>query len=947
MHDNQHDNQKPVPALPISTYRFQFHAQFTFRHALELTDYLARLGVTHVYASPILKARPGSTHGYDIVDHNELNPELGTAEDFDAWVNAVRARGMGLILDIVPNHMGVGGKDNAWWLETLEWGELSPKARFFDIDFKTTRRGLRGKVMIPVLGDQYGKVLERGELKLAFDAESGTFSVWYHDHRFPIDPRDYPRIFQGLGGEHRSWPQAHRELLERFVALGAQEDEVYETGQALKPQLALAAQRDGALAQALSAAAERMNGTPGDLDSWLTLHELLEAQSYRPSHYRAAADEINYRRFFNINDLAGIRVELPELFDETHRLVLQWVREGKVQGLRVDHIDGLFDPETYCKRLAAGMGDKAAPSYIVVEKILAPHERLPTSWPISGTTGYDTLNVINGVFVDSSRERAHDRLYRQFTRRTKSFDEVLHDSKTLIMREALASEMNVLANELHRLSSAHLLSRDFTLRSIRVGLEEVFAQMPVYRTYVTEAGTSEQDRRYLEWAIGKARKASTSPDTGVFDFLEAALTGKLAEGVTYEARKVFRVAMRAQQVSGPVMAKGMEDTAFYRYHRLISLNEVGGDPRRFGISLATFHRANTERLEHWPYDMLAGSTHDTKRGEDARARINVLSELPREWAHQVITWRRVNRSRRIDVEGAEPMPAPPDEYLFYQSVVGAWPLDLRADDEAAMQAFAERVAQFMQKALREGKERSSWDNPNLEYERALEQFVLEALRPSSTNPFPEQVAQWVEHIGRFGAINSLSQTLLRLTIPGLPDTYRGCELWDNSLVDPDNRRPIDYAVRRELLELAERLEQAIAVPERRAEAMGELERGWKDGREKLYLLRSVLGFRRQNPRVFQVGSYVPLTATGSLAEHVCAFARETDGERVVTIVPRLLAAAARSAKSGPRIDWADTRIPLPPGKYRSLLTGNVFAADGDVSVEQVLADFPVAFLVAD
>jgi (1->4)-alpha-D-glucan 1-alpha-D-glucosylmutase len=945
-----HEHAATISALPISTYRLQFHAQFTLRHALELTDYLARLGVTHVYASPILKARPGSTHGYDIVDHNQLNPELGTLEDFDAWVQALRAHGMGLILDIVPNHMGVGGKDNAWWLDTLEWGELSPRARFFDIDFKTTGRGLRGKVMIPVLGDQYGKVLQNGEMTLAFDAASGSFSVWYHDHRFPIDPRDYARIF-GAGAAER-WPSAHRQLLERFVALQKQEADVYEAGQACKLDLAAAAQEDPRLSEWLGAAAQALNGTAGDLDSWLPLHELLEDQSFRPTSWRAAADEINYRRFFNINDLAGVRVELPDLFEETHRLVLQWVREGKVQGLRIDHIDGLFDPETYCKRLAAGMGDRPSgnagqPSYIVVEKILAPHERLPTSWPISGTTGYDTLNVINGIFVDSSRERAHDRIYRQFTGRSKGFEEVLHDSKTLIMREALASEMNVLASELHRLSSAHLLSRDFTLRSIRVGLEEVFAQMPVYRTYVTQDGVSEQDRRFLDWAIRKARKMSTSPDTGVFDFLEAALTGTLAQDSKYDARRILRVTMRAQQVSGPVMAKGMEDTSFYRYHRLISLNEVGGEPRRFGISLATFHRANIERLEHWPYDMLAGSTHDTKRGEDARARINVLSELPREWARQVSTWTRVNRSRRTELEGAEPMPAPPDEYLFYQSLVGAWPLDLRADDEAAMSSFADRVAQFMQKALREGKERSSWDNPNLDYERALEQFVREALRPSSTNPFPEQVAQWVARIGRFGAINSLSQTLLRLTIPGVPDTYRGCELWDNSLVDPDNRRPVDYAVRRDLLALAERVEQALALPERRAEALAELARGWKDGREKLYLIRTVLGFRRQHPQVFQAGSYLPLTASGGRADNLCAFARQTDSERVVVVVPRLIAAAERAYdRPRPGIDWADTRLSLPPGKYENLLTGSRLDATGDVPVAGLLSEFPVAVLVS-
>jgi (1->4)-alpha-D-glucan 1-alpha-D-glucosylmutase len=502
--------------------------------------------------------------------------------------------------------------------------------------------------------------------------------------------------------------------------------------------------------------------------------------------------------------------------------------------------------------------------------------------------------------------------------------------------------MNVLANELHRISSEDLLSRDFTLRSIRAAIEEVFAQMPVYRTYITAQGSSEQDRRYIDWAIGKARKASSAADTSVFDFLQAVLTGTLATDRRREAERVMLVAMRAQQVSGPVMAKGMEDTAFYRFHRLISLNEVGGDPRRFGVPLATFHRTNAERLEHWPSDMLAGSTHDTKRGEDARARLNVLSELPMEWARQVRLWMRMNRSRRTEVEGAEPMPNGCDEYLYYQALVGAWPFDLPVHDEAAMQSFAERVAAFMLKALREGKESSSWDNPNLEYEQAVGQFVHDTLKPAATNPFPEHVARWIERIGRLGAINSLGQTLLRLTVPGVPDTYRGSELWDLSLVDPDNRRPVAYGVRRRLLDVTERIAGALDDPERRRAALAELSQGWKDGREKLHVLRSVLGFRREHPELFRAGSYSPLSASGASAEHVCAFMRSAGEKRAIAVVPRLLVKLWRPERG---VDWGDTALELPAGRYRSLLTGEHFDAGvAPLLLSRLLAELPVALL---
>ncbi len=914
--------------IPHATYRLQFHKEFTFRDAAAIVDYLADLGISHVYASPILAARPGSTHGYDIVDHNRLNPELGTQADFDALIARMHARGLGLVLDIVPNHMGVGGKDNAWWLDMLEWGEDSPYAGYFDVDWKTERLGMKGKVLLPVLGDQYGKVLAGGEIKLAFDADEGRFSAWYYSHRLPIDPRVYGRIFAWMATART---ESLAELTQAFAQLKRSKPaEAYAEAAALKQRLAKLAASDPKAAQLLGEAAEHFNGNAGDLASWMPLHELLQQQSYRPAYWRVAADEINYRRFFNIDDLAGVRVEQRELFEESHRLIFRMVEDGQVQGLRVDHIDGLNNPREYCDRVQARAGRPGRPAYVVVEKIIAPHERLPADWPIAGTSGYDTLNLINAVFVDPAGEDPLDRFYRRYTGRQASFDEVLYASKKRVMSVDLASEMNVLANELHRLSASSLTTRDFTLRGMRDALEEVLAYFSVYRSYITPDGTSDADRRQIDAAVGQAKKHAPAADNTIYDFLHGVLSGDLARTGGYPPAEVFRVAMKAQQISGPVMAKGMEDTAFYRYFRLFSLNEVGGEPRRFGISLAAFHHVNRERLEQWPLAMLASSTHDTKRGEDARARINLLSELPRTWRHKVLGWSRLNRSRHIEVDGA-PAPEPNHEYLFYQALFGAWPLDLRADDAEAMPAFAERMVAFMQKALREGKERSSWTNPDAAYEEAVSRFIHGVLAVSSTNAFPADFAGFVESVARFGAINSLAQTLLKLTIPGVPDIYRGADLWDASLVDPDNRRPVDYAQRRRVL--AE-IDGAMAA---------DLRAGWRDGREKLFLIQRLLGLRGRQPELFEKGDYQPLTATGRLANHVCAFARKLDGRRLVVVVPRLLAGLGSDSP-----EWGETALPLTlalEGPYTDLFSGRAFDVAASLPIAGLFDDFPVACLV--
>ena len=653
-----------------ATYRLQFSRDFTFRDATALVPYLAALGVSHIYASPITEARPGSTHGYDIIDHNRLNPEIGSEDEFRALVDALHEQEMGLIVDFVPNHMGIGA-DNAWWLDVLEWGRASPFAEYFDINWEGMRPDLDGRILLPVLGEQYGVVLENGEIELRFEPQEGSFSAWYYDHRFPIGPRSYPMILEA-GGE------ALAAFARGFAAFETREDAAR-----LKEGLAEFALTPAG-GEAIAAALRAFAGRPDDPSSFEPLHRLLEVQNYRIAYWRVAAEEINYRRFFNINDLAALRMELPALFEHTHRMVFRMIAEGDLQGLRIDHIDGLFDPRSYCERLQRC---SPGPLYVLVEKILAPYEMLP-DWPVAGTTGYDFVNQVLALFVDPAGEQAITRLYRRFTGREENFDEVLYASKMRIMRVNLASEINVLASEFHRLSMREWRTRDFTLNGMRAAIEEVIAAFPVYRTYVTAAGAGNDDRRYINWALAQAKKHWRGADVSILDFIDGILTTDAAATRSSDAaEEVRRVAMHFQQVTGPVMAKAAEDTAFYRYARLLALNEVGGDPRRFGTSAAAFHRLTRERARLWPRTMVTTATHDTKRGEDGRIRIALLSEMPREWGRRLAQWTRLNRSRRWEIDG-ETVPSRNVEYQFYQSLLGAWPPDCRRTIRTACDGYA-------------------------------------------------------------------------------------------------------------------------------------------------------------------------------------------------------------------------------------------------------------------
>jgi (1->4)-alpha-D-glucan 1-alpha-D-glucosylmutase len=963
-------SMKLRPHIPVATYRLQLNRDFTFAQATEIVPYLSTLGISHCYVSPCLKARAGSMHGYDIVDHNSLNPEIGTPDDFDRFAAVLHEHGMGLILDIVPNHMGVMGSDNAWWLDVLENGESSIYASFFDIDWHPIKAELHEKVLIAVLHDHYGVVLESGELKLVFHVERGEFDVTYRDHRFPADPREYPRILQRCPaalvpefGEHTPDLLEFQSLVTAFGHLpGRNEissDRIAERNrdkEIHKRRLAELCARSPEVTACIRSAVGVINGTPDNPASFEELHELIKAQAFRLANWRVASDDINYRRFFDTNDLAGICVENEGVFEATHRLVLSLMAAGKVDGLRVDHPDGLYDPRQYFERLNNGIALAAKNSensshYVVIEKILSGGEQLSPEWPVCGTTGYDFANLVNGVFVNPGAAMKLERTYRTFIDDEINVDDLAYRCRKLIMRVALASELNVLANRLAGIALSKRRTCDFTVNSLRDALTEVVASFPVYRTYVNSVGVSDKDVRYIRSAIASAKWRSPAADTSIFDFVGQVLLTSIAEGQDPAYRNaVTTFAMRFQQFTGPVMAKGLEDTAFYRYNRLVSLDEVGSDFHRFGTTTSEFHLANQERLRSWPRTMLTTSTHDSKRSEDVRARINVLSEIPGEWRLRVRQWKRLNRNRRRVVDN-KVAPSPNDEYLLYQTLVGAWP-STSPDETGGWKNFCERMENYMLKAIREAKQNTSWINRNTEYERAVSSFVRAVLKPSAENRFLNDFVPFQHRVARIGLWNSLAQTLLKLTCPGVADTYQGNELWDFSLVDPDNRHPVDYARRRHMLE------SMREVGDDSAKLTARLMQTPEDGAIKLYAIWKTLCLRRPWRGLFRDGEYLPLAVEGVKANHVVAFARKRETSTVLVVVPRLTAGLLRDMDLpdmdlppiGPRV-WEDTQVVLPfcggSEKYCNAFTGEVLnlqKTDGHarIAVSMILAEFPVA-----
>ncbi len=941
-----------VPPLPTATYRLQFHAGFTFRDAAKLVPYLHDLGISHVYASPYLRARSGSTHGYDVADPSSLNPELGSEEDYEALVAEQNRFGMGQLVDVVPNHMGIGDPGNFRWLDVLENGPASVYGRFFDINWSPLSvPGLtRPKLIVPTLGDQYGKVLENGELQLSYI--DGAFVITYYEQRFPVAPDSYTLLLEPilehledeLGRRHShslelaSIITALRHLPPRQISNPAAIEERNREKEIAKRRIRALYEASAIFRAKLEQTLVVFNGRPGEPGSFDRLDALIEEQTYRLCFWRVAAEEINYRRFFDITELAAVRMEDPNVFMETHRLLLRLLREGKIQGLRIDHPDGLRDPARYFRVLqehclhALGTEPADGQFYVVIEKILLGAERLRSDWPVSGTTGYEFMNLLNGLFVARHNERFFNTIYFRFLRQgTQRFDDLVNSTRKMVMLISLASEVNELAYLLKGIAVSDRRHRDFTLNGLTFVIREVIAALDVYRTYIDPdtGAMSDADRAVIREAVIEAKRRNPRTDPSIFDFVGETL---LEPGGDADR---LRFIARFQQSTGPVMAKGAEDTAFYQYNRLISLNEVGGDPDQFGCSLTAFHRTNQDRLREWPASLLGTSTHDTKRSEDVRARINVLSELPREWRSALTRWTRLNGRKKVLVEGRA-APDRNEEYLLYQTLLGAWPAT-GPDAE-----FARRIDEFALKALKEAKVHTSWITPNTAYEEAVLQWLHAVLDPSDSRAFLDDFAELQRKVAFFGVFNSLSQTLLKLGSPGVADIYQGNELWDLSLVDPDNRRPVDFGLRKRQL----------------GKLHGDLLEQRDDGRLKMLVTHRVLCLRRETPGLFVGGGYTPLRTGGRAHkhQHVCAFARSAEARTLVVAAPVLTATLLRGAMQppiGPEV-WRDDWLNVPAAaRYRDVLSGQVLdtiAQGGGNTVlplRDVFGVLPVAALLAE
>lgn len=959
-----------MPRIPVATYRLQLNHTFAFRDATRIVPYLHALGITDCYVSSILKAVPGSMHGYDLVDPDCLNPELGTEEEFAALVAALKQYDMGLLLDVVPNHMGIRSTENRWWWDVLEHGPGSRYATAFDIDWSPLKRELEDKVLLPVLGEQYGAVLENQDIRLLY--EGGGFVITYFQHRFPVAPQSWEGILSfrlneltARVGEQEEHVQELLSILTALRNLPRRNErdpgriaERYREAHIIRRRLSALVEHSETIRAHLSASVETYNGIKGDSASFDRLDALLNEQSYRLASWRVASEEINYRRFFDINELAAIRTEETRVFYESHQVVFRLLKSGVATGLRIDHVDGLYDPEHYLVQLQEWAARELQPTpsgepaslFVVVEKILGRDEALPATWPVSGTTGYDFLNLVNGLFVQSSKERSMDAVYQRFVGQRVVYDDLVYVTKKLIMRASMSSELNVLGHQLNLLSEKDRQYRDFTLNSLTHAITELIACFPVYRSYITadQKEVLERDRTYIIMAVSRAKRRNPTLNSQVFDFVRDLLLKRLDDRVKLTRSDQVRFVTKFQQTTSPVTAKGIEDTAFYLYNRLVSLNEVGGEPAHYGLAVETFHKALRERRAHWPHALLATSTHDTKRGEDVRARINVLSEIPERWRVALAEWAKHNRRFRIKVDEAL-VPDRNEEYLLYQTLLGAWPSTLM--DHREYESFTERVEQYMVKAIREAKVHTGWINPREEYEDAVKKFVRAILDRSVSNPFLEAFLPFHSLVARCGMQNSLAQLLVKITAPGIPDCYQGTELWEFSLVDPDNRRPVDFARRAAMLQDCQDSAEEQGID--RLALVRRLMESWEDGRIKLYLLHRGLRHRREHATLYLDGDYVPLECHGPRQSNICAFARLHQEQAIVTVIPRLSAELVPAASAAVGDVWQETRLTVPSWKagshYINLLTGqrlDTITEEGRqvLSLSQVLRDCPVGLL---
>jgi (1->4)-alpha-D-glucan 1-alpha-D-glucosylmutase len=959
--------------VPCSTYRLQLNLRFTFTQAAAVASYLHDLGITDCYTSPFLMAHPGSTHGYDVTDHTRFNPEIGSEEQFTEFAESLRRHGMGLVVDVVPNHMCITHSSNLWWWDVLENGPSSDYSRHFDIDWNPPKPELANKVLLPFLPDQFGLVLESQSIRVLFDG--GGFVLDSLGIHFPLAPRSWSPLLERILMKAKErladtdgYVQELESILTAISHLPLREEtelpkvrERQREREVIRRRLAALVEDSDVVRTCLREVLTIINGSKGHPHSFDALEKILDDQAYRLSFWRVASDEINYRRFFDINDLAAIRVESPEVFGIVHRIPFDLIQKSLVSGIRIDHPDGLFDPLRYFEDLQAqvplpGQTSAGSPAhgvrrrlYLAAEKILVGNEELRPGWAIEGTTGYAFLNLLNGLFVDASKAHFFQRLYRKFTGWSQSYPDLIYESKRLVMQVSMSSELNVLSRRLDRISEQHRRSRDFTLESLRDALREVIACFPVYRTYIRSdtQHPDEQDERYIRGAIKAAKRRNPATSGSVFDFIQDLLLLNHPDSISDADRAERRLfVMRFQQLTGPVMAKGLEDTAFYRYCPLLSLNEVGGSPDRFGVALTHFHAKNLARRQSWRNAMLASSTHDTKRSEDVRARINVLSEIPAEWYRAIRTWQRLNEDKKIQVAG-ENVPSANEEYFLYQTLLGAWPL--APMDGSGRADFVGRVQTYMEKALREAKVNTSWINPNTEYEAAVHSFLDAILNNAASKPFLDQFAPFQARIARAGVFNSLSQTLLKIAAPGLPDLYQGTEVWNFSLADPDNRRPVDYDHLRALLaqlHAAESEDSAAVVDRLLADPV--------DGSLKLYITRCALRFRREQRPLFAQGGYLPLRAAGEKNRHLVAFARSFGGSTVLVLAGRFFAQLESDGRLPVGADtWGDTEVvlrkQLPAGEYRDVFTGKAVASvrrDGDLAlpVADAFAHLPIAML---
>jgi len=1070
-------------ALPSATYRLQFRPGFGFREAIQVLPHLSALGITHVYASPFLRARSGSPHGYDVCDHSEVNPELGGAEAFREYVAALKEKGLSQILDVVPNHMAAS-TENPWWWDVLENGPNSPFSGFFDIDWEPVKVELTNKVLLPILGAQYGEVLERGELKI--EHQDGGFQVRYYERILPLGPRTFLPILthnsEQLKEALADSPEAFIEYQSIVTSIdhlppqtATQPEHVAERQrekEVIKRRLRELEIQAPLVAEHLAATLAEFNGKPDHPESFERLDALLQRQAYRLCYWRSASDEINYRRFFDVNDLTALCMEKPEVFRAAHRLIGKMLAQGEISGLRIDHVDGLLAPEDYLWRLqwfylaalaaeefqdlpaalleetvvgppekrsgpkfeeigpwvlkvlcwqlglrlpeepdlAAVFGSRRGsaepppasippaavepptdatpivipppleavkeespsllldprmpaqpgapcPLFVVVEKILGPDEPLPETWPVAGTTGYDFTNELNGLYIEPRGFADIQKLFANFTDQHATFAETVRECKLTVVRFSMASELQMLAHQLNRISEQHRRSRDYTLNMLRYALREILVSFPVYRTYPGPTGVSERDKRFVNQAIAVAKRKNHSIEPSTFEFIRQVLLLEHPPGLSNQGireRELF--AGRFQQVTSPVMAKGVEDTAFYVTFPLASANEVGGHPAAPVISTLQFHEANQERHRRTPHTLLATSTHDTKRSEDLRARINVLSETPAAWRKVVQRWARTNRRHTREVDGL-PAPSRSDEYLFYETLVGAWPLE--ALDEPGREELIARLQAYMEKATHEAKQRTSWINPSARYDEAVREFVAAALKKGKSNRFLPQFQAFVDPLVDCGLYTALSQLVLKLMSPGVPDIYQGEELWDFSLVDPDNRRPVDFPRRTWLLGEIE-AEMARGPDARRVLATS-LASAPRDSRLKLYVTWELLRLRKRLASCLQKARYRPVDATGTFAENVTAFAYQPladapDTDKAVLVIAprwfvRLMYPGDNEAKTAIRPwgdAWKDTSLTLPndfPQQMNNVLTGDtVTFSGGAVPLARLCEAFPVAVL---